>query len=128
VKRILLVTAGCASLSLGVIGIFVPLLPTTPFLLLASACFLRSSDSLYNWLIHHRLFGNYIRCYQQFRAISIKAKVITIMLLWTFIGYSVLFIVNVLWLRILLLIIAAGVTAHILRLRTLTKDMMKDLK
>lgn len=122
-KKIILVSAGCTSLSIGVIGIFVPLLPTTPFLLLASACFIRSSDRLYQWLIHHKLFGNYIRCYIQFRAVSKRAKVVSVSLLWTFIGYSAVFIVNTAWLRILLALIATGVTVHILRLRTLTKEM-----
>ena len=128
VKRILLIIAGCTSLSVGVVGIFVPLLPTTPFLLLASACFLRSSDSLYHWLIHHKLFGNYIRCYRQYRAISIRSKIISLLLLWLCIGYSVIIFVSALWLRLILIIIAAGVTTHILRLRTTTKEMMRQLK
>ena len=127
-KRILLITAGYTSLSVGVVGIFLPLLPTTPFLLLAAACFLRSSDSLYHWLIHHRLFGNYIRCYRQFRAISLRAKIMSVLLLWVCIGYSAIIVVSALWLRLLLILIAAGVTAHILSLRTTTREMMKQLK
>jgi len=125
--KIILVSAGCTSLSLGVIGIFVPLLPTTPFLLLASVCFIRSSDRLYQWLIHHKLFGNYIRCYIQFRAISKRAKVVSVSLLWTFIGYSAVLIVNTTWLRIILALIATGVTVHILRLHTLTKEMKETV-
>ena len=128
VNKILLIAAGCASLSLGVVGIFVPLLPTTPFLLLASACFLRSSDSLYRRLTRHRLFGRYIRAYNRFRAISIRAKIFSIFVLWIFIGYSALFIVTALWLRLLIVLIATGVTIHILRLRTLTKEMSEGLK
>ena len=126
-KRNLLIAAGCTSLSLGVLGIFVPLLPTTPFLLLASACFVRSSERLQNWLIHHKVFGNYIRCYQQFRAISLRAKVLTVTILWVFIGYSAVFVVSALWLRLLLMMIAVTVTTHILRLRTLTNKMLADL-
>ena len=128
VRKILLIAAGYMSLSVGVVGIFVPLLPTTPFLLLASACFLRSSDSLYRWLTHHRIFGSYIRAYQQFRAISKRAKIFSISVLWIFIAYSALFVVTALWLRLLLFLIAAGVTTHILRLRTTTKEMMRQLK
>ena len=127
-KKPLLIAAGCTSLSLGVIGIFVPLLPTTPFLLLASACFLRSSQRLHTWLIHHKLFGNYIRCYQQFGAISLRAKVLTVTLLWVFIGYSAVFVVSALWIRLLLAIIAIAVTVHILRLRTVTKEMLAEIK
>lgn len=125
-KKNLLIAAGCTSLSLGVLGIFVPLLPTTPFLLLASACFVRSSERLHNWLIHHKVFGNYIRCYQQYRAISLRSKVLTVSVLWVFIGYSALFVVSVLWIRLLLMMIAVTVTTHILRLRTLTNNMLTD--
>ena len=127
-KRSLLIAAGYTSLSLGVVGVFVPLLPTTPFLLLASVCFAKSSERLYNWLIHHRVFGNYIACYQQFRAISLRAKVLSVTLLWLFIGYSIVFAVSAVWIRLLLLIIAIAVTTHILRLRTVTNEMLADLK
>jgi uncharacterized membrane protein YbaN (DUF454 family) len=127
VKRNLLIAAGLISLSLGAIGIFVPLLPTTPFLLLASACFVRSSEKLHNWLIHHKVFGHYIRCYQQFRAISLRLKIMTVTVLWVFIGYAVVFAVNAVWIRLILLIIAVAVTIHILRLRTLTNEMLADV-
>ena len=126
-KRNLLIAAGLISLSLGVVGIFVPLLPTTPFLLLASACFVRSSDKLHNWLIHHKVFGNYIRCYQQFRAVSLRAKILTVTFLWLFIGYAVAFVVSAFMIRILLLVIAVTVTIHILRLQTLTDVMLAEL-
>ena len=91
VKKIILVTAGNVFLTIGIVGVFIPLLPTTPFLLLAAACFLRSSDHLYKWLTHHKLFGLYIRSYLKFRAISIKVKVFSIMLLWIVIGSTVIF-------------------------------------
>ncbi|MDZ7861055.1 MAG: YbaN family protein [Candidatus Krumholzibacteriota bacterium] len=127
-KKYLLIFTGYTSLVLGAVGIFLPLLPTTPFLLLASACFFRSSEKLHDWLINHRIFGNYIRCYQQFRAISFRIKALTITALWLFIGYSIVFVVSALWIRILLLIIAVAVTAHIALLRTLTNEMLADLK
>lgn len=127
-KKNLLIISGYTSLVLGTVGIFLPLLPTTPFLLLASACFFRSSEKLHDWLIHHKVFGNYIRSYQQFRAISFRMKVVTITVLWLFIGYSIVFVVSALWIRILLLIIAVAVTAHIVLLKTLTNEMLADLK
>ena len=123
----MLIAAGFISLSLGVIGIFVPLLPTTPFLLLASVCFVRSSEKLHNWLIYHKAFGNYIRCYQQYRAVSLRVKILTVTILWVFIGYAVIFVVSAIQIRFLLLVIAAAVTIHILRLRTLTNEILADL-
>lgn len=120
----LLVAAGCIAVALGAVGIFLPLLPTTPFLLLAAACFLRSSDRLYAWLITHRWLGGYIRNYREHRAITLRAKVLTLALLWLTIGYSAVWVVSALALRVLLLAIALGVTIHILRLRTLTAEML----
>ena len=122
--KVLLAGAGCVSTALGIIGIFLPLLPTTPFLLLAAACFVRSSERLYGWLIHHRWLGAYIRNYRDHRAITRTAKVVTLGLLWLTIGYSVVAVARAGWLRALLLCIAAGVTLHVLRLRTLTPEML----
>ncbi len=127
-RQYLLIGSGFASLSLGVLGIFIPLLPTTPFLLLAAACFFRSSDSLYRWIIRHRLFGNYIACYRQYRAVSVKTKIFTLLLLWAGIGYSAFHVAETWWLRLLLPLIAVGVTLHILRLRTLTAGMVAEIK
>jgi uncharacterized membrane protein YbaN (DUF454 family) len=120
-KKVLLVVAGVTSVALGTIGIVVPLLPTTPFLLLAAACFVRSSDRLYQWLINHRLFGSYIRNYREHRAVTWQTKVFTLLLLWAAIGYSGLAIVNSWIVRVLLLVIAVAVTVHVLSLNTLSK-------
>ena len=120
----LLVAAGCTAVALGTVGIFLPLVPTTPFLLLAAACFIRSSDRLYERLITHRWLGGYIRNYREHRAITKKAKVVTLALLWLTIGYSVVWVARTPALRALLLAIAAGVTLHVLRLKTLTADML----
>jgi uncharacterized protein len=107
------------AVGLGIIGIFLPLLPTTPFLLLAAACFIRSSDRLYQWLIRNRWFGSYIRNYQEHRAIPLRAKVIALILLWTTMAYSVFGLINHWALQVLLLLIAAVVTAYLLRLKTM---------
>jgi uncharacterized membrane protein YbaN (DUF454 family) len=127
-KRIILITAGYASLSIGTLGIFLPVLPTTPFLLLAAACFLKSSKRLYKWITQHKLFGAYIKSYMKYRAISLKAKVISIFFLWLVIGVTVLFIIDFVWLKILLPVIAVGVTIYISSLRTLTEDMVDKFK
>ena len=117
----LLVVIGFASLFLGIIGIAVPLLPTTPFLLLSYACFLRGSDRLYQWLVNNRLFGSYIRNYREHKAIPFKTKILAISLLWITILYSMLFILESVYIRILLTAIAVAVTIHILHFKTLDK-------
>jgi hypothetical protein len=113
---------GTLALGLGIVGIFVPLLPTTPLLLAAAACYLRSSERMYGWLMNHRRFGPFIRNYRQHRAITRRHKMVTLALLWTAIGYSAIWATGSLVLRIGLLAIAAGVTIHVLSLRTLRKD------
>jgi uncharacterized membrane protein YbaN (DUF454 family) len=124
-SRWLLMTIGIISVGLGTAGIFLPLLPTTPFLLLAAACFIRSSDRLYQWLIHNRWFGSYIRNYQEHRALPLRAKVIALFLVWTTMTYSVFALVTNLFLRIILLLIAAVVTVYLLSLKTIPKEARK---
>jgi hypothetical protein len=102
------------------------LLPTTPFLLLAAFCFARSSERLHQWLINHRLFGSYIRNYQEYRAITKQVKIVTLILLWGTIGYAIVAVLNLWYLRILLLLVAVGVTVHVLLLKTLTQEMDLD--
>ena len=123
VRSWLLMIAGVVSVVLGAIGVFLPLLPTTPFLLLAAACFIRSSERLYEWLIHHRWFGSYIRNYREHRAVTLRAKVVALALLWIVIGYSATVVVDSWWLRLVLAVVAVAVTIHLLHLRTLTRDM-----
>lgn len=119
--RILLVSIGTVSTFLGILGVLLPILPTTPFLLLAAACYARSSQRFYHWLMHNRYFGKFVRNYSQRRAVSLRVKFLTIALLWTSIGCSIAFAVEILFVRILLILIASGVTAHILTLRTLQR-------
>jgi uncharacterized membrane protein YbaN (DUF454 family) len=125
VRRWLLTTIGIISVGLGTAGIFLPLLPTTPFLLLAAACFIRSSDRLYRWLIHNRWFGSYIRNYREHRALPLRAKVIALILLWTTMSYSVFALVVNKVLQVSLLLIAAVVTVYLLSLKTLAKEKPK---
>lgn len=118
-KKALLVSAGMVSVSLGAVGVFLPLLPTTPFLLLAAACFARSSDRFYAWLIHHRWFGPYIRNYREKGAITLRAKIISLALLWVVIGTSMMSVKSAWWVQLLLGLIAVGVTIHLLHLKTI---------
>jgi uncharacterized membrane protein YbaN (DUF454 family) len=112
-KRRLLIGAGTLSLGLGIIGVFIPILPTTPFLLLAAACYMRSSERFYQWLINNRIFGAYVRDYIEGRGMPIRVKILTILLLWLAIGLSITFGVQNIVIRIILICIAIGVTAHI---------------
>jgi uncharacterized protein len=117
----LLMSLGVLAMAVGLIGLVVPLLPTTPFLLLAAACFVRSSDTMYGRLTSNRLFGGFIRDYREQRGMSARAKIMALVLLWGVIGYTVLTAVDAAWLRVLLAAIAVAVTLHLLRLRTLPK-------
>lgn len=118
-KQTLLVVLGSLSLGLGLLGVVLPLLPTTPFVLLAAALYLRSSPRLHRWLLSHPRLGPYIDNYQRGRGIPLGSKVTAIALLWLSIGSSVIWVVSHPALRGLLLLIAAGVTVHLLRLPTL---------
>jgi uncharacterized membrane protein YbaN (DUF454 family) len=120
-KRQLLITTGTICVVIGVIGIFVPILPTTPFLLLAAACFLRSSPRFHSWLMNNRLFGTYIRNYTEGRGIPVKVKLFTIFLLWATIGISIWLTANLI-VTVILLIVATGVTIHIVFIRARKKD------
>jgi len=114
----LLVVVGVLAVCLGMIGVFVPVLPTTPLLLLAAGCFVRSSPRFYNWLIHHRWLREYIRNYRERGAITVRHRLITLLLLWGGIGATAAFFVTAWWVRALLGAIAVGVTAHLLLLKT----------
>ncbi len=92
--KFLMIAGGTLSLVIGVIGIFVPGLPTTPFLLLTAALYVRSSKRLYNKLINTRLIGEYIRDYNEARGMTLKQKVSSIGLMWTMIGISTIFFIS----------------------------------
>lgn len=116
--RTALLVVGVVSVALAVLGIFLPLLPTTPFLLLAAFCFARSSQRFYRWLLTNRWFGAYICNYRAGKGIPLKQKLITLVVLWLTIGYTAVFAVSHCWLRLLLVAIALGVTVHLARIRT----------
>lgn len=115
----LYVILGSISLVLGIAGIFLPLLPTTPFLLLTAAAYLKGSPELYNWLMNHKYLGPYIRNFRENKAIPLRAKIISVTLLWVTILYCIFFVAEPLWLKILLGCIAVGVSYHIISFKTL---------
>ena len=116
--RYLLIMLGTLFLIVGLIGIIIPILPTTPFLLLAAACYIRSSIRGYNWLMTNKWFGSYIKNYYEGRGIPLKIKLYTIFLLWSTILLSIIFFVSNIWVDILLLIIAIAVSLHLVFLKT----------
>lgn len=118
--RYTLFAIGWLSVALGVIGIFLPVLPTTPFLLLAAACFARSSPRFYQWLVGHPRLGPWIRDYLAGSGIPLKAKVYAIGLMWLSIGLSC-YLVPLPWARGFMLTSAVLVTVYILRQKTLKK-------
>jgi uncharacterized membrane protein YbaN (DUF454 family) len=119
--RSLFVVAGTICVCLGAIGIVLPVLPTTPFLLLAAACYMRGSERMHKWLLNNRWFGSYIKNYREGKGISAKGKFVSIVTLWVAISISV-FIVNIFLLHIALIIIATLVSIHIVKVPTYKKE------
>jgi len=119
--RWILIAAGTIFVGLGILGIFLPILPTTPFLLLAAACYARSSKKCYNWLMNNKWFGVYIKNYREGKGVPLKVKAFTISLLWITILFSAFFVINIFWVRAVLILIAVGVTLHVLIIKTYRK-------
>ena len=109
---------GTVCVGLGVLGVFLPVLPTTPFLLLAAFCYGRGSERFYQWLVYRSWVGSYIRNYQSGRGIPPKQKALTILLLWLTIGSTIGFVALAWWLKAAMVIMAIGVTIHLVRMKT----------
>jgi uncharacterized membrane protein YbaN (DUF454 family) len=109
--------AGTASLVLGAIGIVLPVLPTTPFLLLALACYLRSSERMTHWMLNNKYFGKYIRNYREGKGVPLKTKLFALTILWITIVISAV-LVPILVVQIILFVVATAVTLHLVRLPT----------
>ncbi|MDP6141850.1 MAG: YbaN family protein [Dehalococcoidales bacterium] len=122
VKRSLFVTLGTLFLVAGIIGIFVPILPTTPFLLLTAFFYERGSEKFHNWLLNNKILGAYIGSYSGDKGIPLKVKLFTIVLLWTVISFTVIFVVDELVFNIILVLVAIGVSIHV----ALIKDHKKN--
>ncbi len=118
IRNLILIALGSLSLVLGILGIFIPLLPTTPFLLLSAALYARSSERFYHWLLNNKWLGRYIRDYREGRGVPLGVKIVSINLLWITIGYAAFYLIDPIWLKILLLFIALIVSIHILFLPT----------
>jgi uncharacterized membrane protein YbaN (DUF454 family) len=119
ILRIILVFIGALSVLVGTIGIFVPLLPTTPFLLLGAVCFGRSSDRFYRLLLENRFFGPYIKNYRERRGITVRHKVTALSVLWLSIGNAFWLFDTALLVKIFILLVASSVSFYLFRLKTL---------
>jgi uncharacterized membrane protein YbaN (DUF454 family) len=117
--RGILIILGSIFLGIGIIGIIVPLLPTTPFLLLAAACYIRSSKKCYNWLLKNKRFGPYITNYIEGKGLPLKIKLYAIIMMWIMILLSVIFFLNNIFIRIILIIIAFLVSLYLMKIKTI---------
>lgn len=120
-RRLIYILLGTLFLILGAIGIFVPLLPTTPFWLLTCWFYLRSSEKLYNRAMSNRYFGSYIKNFMVDKAIPLRSKIISIAVMWLSTILTSLFLIDYLWIKILLMLISVGVTWHIVSFPTKNK-------
>ncbi len=123
--RPLLLILGTLFVFLGIVGMFLPILPTTPFLLLAAACYARSSDRFLHWLLYNPMFGAYIRDYREGRGIPRSTRILTLTALWLTLGLSAAFATSALWLRLLLAVVGIGVTVHLLRFKTMKSPRLE---
>lgn len=123
IKKCLLIIIGTISLVLGITGLLLPVLPTTPFLLLSSFCYLRSSQRLYRWLMSRKVFGSYIYNYLTHKAVPRNTKVFSIIFLWITLIISMILIRH--WyVRAFLVLVGIGVSIHMAMLKTILKSEM----
>lgn len=115
----ILTILGLLALGLGILGIFLPVLPTTPLLLLAAALFLRSNRGLYDWLLNHPKLGPYIRNFMEHKAIPLKIKVLSVSLVWITLLNCAIFVADHWAFRFFFIVLAAAISAHILSYKTL---------
>lgn len=125
VLRIIILVSGFVFVGVGALGMFLPLLPTTVFLLLAAWCFARSSEKFYRWVHYNRFFGKYIRDYQSGKGMTPRSKAVSISVLWICILASVFWGALSTYVQLLLILIAIGVTWHIAVSKT-NRDHQRD--
>lgn len=117
--RYILTLLGLISLGLGILGAFLPVLPTTPLLLLSAALFLRGNRRLYDWLMNHPRLGVYISNFMKHKAIPLRVKVVAVSMLWITLLYCAIWVAGHWAFRLFFILIAIGVTIHILSYKTL---------
>lgn len=118
ILRIILFCCGILFALLALLGALLPLLPTTPFLLLSAACFYRSSAKFYHLIFHNPLFGHYLRDYKEGRGVPLRVKATALSFTWLSTIVSVIFFIPWLWLKLLVIAISLAITIHVLMIRT----------
>ncbi len=116
------VVVGTIALVIGAIGIFLPVIPTTPLVILAAACYYRGSERLHAWILSSRRFGETIKNYQEGRGLTRDTKVRAISMMWASIIISAWFFVSNLFVRVAMIGVAIGVTVYLVRLPTMEKN------
>jgi hypothetical protein len=117
---------GTLFLGVGIVGIIVPILPTTPFLLLATSFYARGSKKFYHWLLNNRILGAYIRHYIDGKGMPLKIKLFTIALLWIAISSTIAFTVDDLVVRLILVLVAIGVSVHIALIKSYKRQSKRS--
>lgn len=123
VVRWLLLGAGTVCVALGLVGLFLPVLPTTPFMLLAAACYARASRRFYHWLLSNRTFGPMIHEWRKHHSIPYRTKIVAIALMLATLTISVVFFVKAAWLKALLA--AMGLALAVWMYRLPSRDRAK---
>jgi len=123
-KRIILIIIGWLAVVLATLGVVLPLLPTTPFLLLAAWCFARSSPRFHHWLLYRSWFGSYIRHWQDHRALPPGAKPRALVFIVLTFAVS-LYLVNILWVRLLLLVMMCALLFFMWRMPVIDEKQQK---
>ena len=119
--RISWLFAGCISAFIGLIGIIIPGLPTTVFMLIAAACFYRSSQRFYDWVISHKLFGHHVKNYREGKGMPKRAKGMAFLFIWGFVLFAVAVGIpdHLLWAKIITSLSAVTGTGYIASLPTI---------
>ncbi len=123
IVKFILYLSGFLFLGLGILGIFLPILPTTPFLLLAASVFMHTNRNIYVWMFNNRWFGKEFRSYVKNKSVSKTVKISSLLILIITMLYSIIFVVDELWIQILLIIILIAVSAHIFKLKTIDEEI-----
>ncbi|MGQ9481615.1 MAG: YbaN family protein [Chloroflexus sp.] len=116
--RVILLTVGSVALLIAALGLVIPGLPTTPFILIAAACYIRSSERLYRWLVTNRFFGPVIETWRKERGLTLRTKLMTFVLVWCMLGGTALFLVENVIIQMILIGLAVIKTFVLIRLRT----------
>lgn len=123
IGRVFFFSLGMTFLGIGAVGIVLPVLPTTPFVIVSALCFSKSSKRFERWISKNRYFGSYIENYKTKKGVPFDVKIKSIIFLWAMLLVSAFVFISNIYLQILLMVIGLGVTAHIWMLKTMDKSV-----